>query len=370
MAMNEKPGNSMVGEALRDPDEGLFAQLAPDHRFNRLRTKDPKKLAKRAKLQEIRAIDVSTGRFKLAKQYFEGLIDRVDGGIEGACMVLYGYSGAGKTHILNQLLKAPELKEQMTAEGLYRPLLMITAPSPCTLRTLGERILHDLGYRPRKSLREHEVWDRVQANLAAQGVAILVIDEMHNVLAGRGNLERDKIAMTLKSLLVSTTNPMQIVLSGLPAVQKFVDRYEEVQRRSHFIEMAPLRAVADNKKLEGFLAGVEGQIGIKTFGFTKSDGPQRFMLASRGLIGRIAYFIQEAATLAISLGSDKVEREHLGEVYKRAYRVSADQNPFLMANLRDFKALKTEEEFAKDSETFLRGVKKSSEREDHSAFSD
>jgi predicted ATP-dependent serine protease len=117
MAMNEKSGNSMVGEALRDP-EGLFAELAPDHRFNRLRTKDPKKLAKREKLQAIRAIDVSTGRFKLAKQYFEGLIDRVDGGIEGACMVLYGHSGAGKTHILNKLLKAPELKTEMTAEGL------------------------------------------------------------------------------------------------------------------------------------------------------------------------------------------------------------------------------------------------------------
>lgn len=370
MTMNEKAGNSMVGDALRDPDEGLFTELAPDHRFNRLHTKDPKKLAKRAKLQAIRAIDVSTGRFKLAKQYFEGLIDRVDGGIEGACMVVYGHSGAGKTHILNQLLKAPELKTEMTAEGLYRPLLMIIAPSPCTLRTLGMRILHELGYRPRKSLREHEVWDRVQANLAAQGVAILVIDEMHNVLAGRGNVERDKIAMTLKSLLVSTTNPMQIVLSGLPAVQKFVDRYVEVQRRSHFIEMSPLRAVADNKKLEGFLAGIEGQIGIKTFGFTKPDGPQRFMLASNGLIGRIAYFIQEAATLAISLGFDKLEREHLGEVYKRAYRVRADHNPFLMANLRDFKPPKTEDEFAKDDETFLRGAKKCKERDDHSAFSD
>jgi hypothetical protein len=55
-------------------------------------------------------------------------------------------TGAGKTHLIKQLLKEPGLQTEETAEGLYRPLLMLEAPSPCTLKTLGMRILHELGY--------------------------------------------------------------------------------------------------------------------------------------------------------------------------------------------------------------------------------
>src|SRR5450756_2425616 len=102
---DKAPKNRIIEEALRDVDEGLFAEIGPDHKFNRLRTTDRKRLARRAKLVAIRSIDISTGKTAAAKQYFDGLLDRVEGGIEGNCLVLHGRTGAGKTHIIKQLLK-------------------------------------------------------------------------------------------------------------------------------------------------------------------------------------------------------------------------------------------------------------------------
>jgi hypothetical protein len=349
--------NMIIEEVLRDVDEGLFAEIGPDHKFNRLRTTDRKRLARGAKLAAIRSIDISTGKTAVTKQYFDGLLDRVEGGIEGNCLVLHGRTGAGKTHIIRQLLKHPDLQEEKTPEGLYRPLLRVTAPSPCTLRTLGLRILRRLGYHPKKSLKEHEVWDRVEANLGAQGVAILVIDEMHNVLVGRNTDERKKIAMTLKSLMVSEDNPMQIVCAGLTTLQKFVKRYSELHRRSHFVELPPMDAVKDAKKITAFLTGLEKDLEIKTCGFTEHDMPHRFFLASRGLLGRMAWFAQEAATIAVSLDDDVVRKEYLAEAYKRPYAAGVQQNPFLLANYHDFKIPKKSEEIDDDDETFLKGTK-------------
>jgi ATP:corrinoid adenosyltransferase len=350
-------------DATRDPDEALFAELPPEHKFNRIRSKDPKRTARRERLRAIRTIDVSTGKFAVAQSYFEGLVDRADAVVEGHCLVIHGRTGAGKTHIINQLLKHPDLQPEETSEGLYRPLLKVVAPAPCTLSSLGLRILQRLNYRARKKLQENEVWDRVAANLAAQGVAILVIDEMHNVLTGRNVVEREKIAMTLKSLLVSEDNPIQLVLSGLSGVTSFIDKWKEVKRRSHFLELTPLVPVKDHSKLIKFLTGLEEKIGMRTCGFTEGDMPERFMMASRGYVGRMAYFVQEAATIALAVG-DPVLKEYLGDAYRRPYAVGPKENPFLIANIRDYRPPKGKKALDKDEETLLKGTKPHAEEDD------
>jgi hypothetical protein len=358
--MTERQQKMSAGtRSIGDPDEALFAELPIDGKFNRIRSKDPKRIARRERLRAIRTINVSTGKFAVAQSYFDGLVDRADAGVEGHCLVIHGRTGAGKTHILKQLRKHPDLQQEPTPEGPYRPLLQVVAPAPCTLSTLGLQILHRLKYRPRKKLRENEIWDRVVANLQAQGVAILVIDEMHNVLTGRNVVEREKIAMTLKSLMVSEDNPIQLVLSGLPGVTSFINKWTEVKRRSHFLELTPLIPVKDQRKLLLFLTGLEERIGMPTCGFTEGDMPERFMMASRGYIGRMSYFVQEAATFAIA-AEDPLLKEYLGEAYGRPYAVNAQENPFLIANIRDYRPPKGKKALDADEATLLKGMMKPS----------
>ncbi|RQH12664.1 TniB family NTP-binding protein [Bradyrhizobium sp. RP6] len=367
--MTENFQKKMVAQNLRDADEALYSDIDRDRKFNRLQTTDPQRLARRAKLKSFRAIDVSTAKGAAAKEYLEAILDRMDSGIEGYCLVLHGRTGAGKTHIIERLVAHPDLRERETEEGKYRPLLKIVAPAPCTLKTLGLRILHQLGYRPKKSLRENEVWDRVEANLRAQGVGILVIDEMHNVLAGRNSAERHKIAMTLKSLMVSDANPVQLILAGLDSLKKFVTDYSELHRRTHFVELVALEAVKDSKKFMKFLKALEEKLGMETCGFTENDMPHRFWFASRGLVGRMAYFAQEAATIAVCLDDEVVREEHLAEAYRRPYGIDDARNPFLVLNPRLLKMPKKEEDI-RDDETFLRGTKKRRTEDDEEELSE
>lgn len=368
MTENSKKGRTE--RVLRDADEALYLEIDPERKFNRLPTTNPKRLARKAKLQALRTIDVSTAKGAAAKDYLEGMLDRMDSGIEGECLVLHGRTGAGKTHIIRRLAAHPDLKPRDTPEGQCQPLLKISARAPCTLKTLGLAILKKLGYHPKKSLQENAVWDRVEANLRAQGVGILVIDEMHNVLSGRNSTERHKIAMTLKSLMVSEENPIQLILAGLDELKNFVTSYSEIHRRAHFLEIVALDSVRDSKKILKFLKGLENELKMETCGFTETDMPHRFWFASRGLVGRMAYFVQEAATIAVSLDEDVVGEEHLAEAYRRPYRVDDDQNPFLILNPRVLKVLKKEEDIRDDDKTFLRGTKKSKSNDDEEEFSE
>src|SRR5581483_6757722 len=73
--------------------------------------------ARAAKLRAIKTIDVATGGRAAANQCFGGLLDRAEARIEGACLVLHGRTGAGKTHILRGLRQKRGLKEYETPEG-------------------------------------------------------------------------------------------------------------------------------------------------------------------------------------------------------------------------------------------------------------
>lgn len=341
-----------------DPDVTLFRALPPDYKYNRLHITDPALISRGQKLRKMNEMNVPTGKFAVAEQLFDEIIDCVNGGVEGHCLVIHGRSGAGKSHILKHLRKRSYLQETETDEGVYRPLLSIEAPSPCKLRTLGENVMHGTKYRAMKKLTEAEIWDRARASMINQSTSILFIDEMHNVLQGRSENERRLIANTFKSLMVSEQAPIQLVLCGLGAVKDFVTRYTEFGRRTYFLEVEPLVTPRDNKILKSFLRGLEKEIGMPTCGFTEHDMPVRFMNASRGLIGRMAAFSKLAARLAITLDHGEVERDYLGEVYRRIHSVPSEENPFLMDNPFDYVPPKNQ---AEDDMTYLRGTQKQNE---------
>jgi hypothetical protein len=99
------------------------------------------------------------------------------------------------------------------------------------------------------------------------------------------------------------------------------------------------------------------------FRFTEGDMPERFMMASRGYVGRIAYFAQEAATMAVSLDKP-LHIDYLAEAYRRPYSVSPRQNPFLIANIRDYCPPKSNKELEADERTYLKGTKKADKYQD------
>jgi len=266
---------------------------------------------------------------------------------EGSCTLLHARTGAGKSHMLNRLLKSPSLAPTEDEFGPICPLVYVRAPSPCNLKTLGRVIYKKLtDAELRASTDPHEVWRLLCYQLYGQRVSIIAIDEFHHVLVNPRIDVRQAIVNTIKSLIqpdpmnaivpnVLTPYPMQVLLSGVPLVDRVVRMDGELSRRTTRIAiepLAPTRRGLDH--MRAFLKAVE-----KVLGFAMpSDlsGPEmtrRFMAASHGYQGRAMHLIKEASFRAIDEGAPCIDRiRHLGAVLSDITGVDPEANPFIVAD--------------------------------------
>ena len=98
----------------------------------------------------------------------------------GRALLVVGAAGAGKSGAVSALFhRRPEF-EGFRVEGAYCPLISLNAPSPLTLRQLGNAILKAVPYPIVRPLSESEVWPVVHEQLQANGICFVHIDEMQH----------------------------------------------------------------------------------------------------------------------------------------------------------------------------------------------
>ena len=316
----------------------------------------------------LRLVHTPTKPYADARNQFSQMVEKINVGGEGTLLAIYGSSQSGKSHILRRLRRHKLLQPRKTEEGLVRPLIMLEAPSPCTLKALGVVILEKLKFPEGrgksmeelslefKSTERHLVWNQVTALLEAQGVCILVLDEIYNVFVGQAMNDREQTAMTIKALLVNERWPLQVVLSGKTNnTRKFIDDHSELEQRVKRVEVKPIpRKKMDDMKL--FLESIEGQLDLSgASNLGAGDMPERFWLASRGHRGRVARLIFEAAELAYGAHQNAIDRKLLGKVLRIRTDVSSERNPFYVANPANAVPLKDTDWEDDDESTLLKG---------------
>jgi len=310
---------------------------------------DGQQIARAAWKDRIEQIHIKDRVAKAAKRKFDGLVSRaMKASGEGQCMVLHAETGAGKTHLLNQLLKRPDLAASRDDFGPVRPLLYVRAPSPCNLLTLG-RVLYkrltdaDLP----QSYKKEEVWLRLSYQLYGQRVCVLVIDEFHHVLVNSSVEKKKSVVNTIKSLVqpdpmadfvptLITPYPMQVVLAGVPLVNDVVRMDGELSRRTPRVAILPLPPTEEGLAgMKAFLAAVESLLGFPgRSGLSDDDMVRRFMAAARGYRGRAMHLVKEAAFLAIDKGAACIDRKrHLAAVFQEITELGPNANPFLVADI-------------------------------------
>lgn len=316
----------------------------------------------------LRLIHAPAKPYTEARKLFSQMVEKINVGGEGTLLAFYGSSQSGKSHILRRLRRHKLLQPRKTEEGIVRPLIMLEAPSPCTLKALGVVILENLKFPEGrgtsmeelllefKSTETHLVWNQVRALLEAQGVCVLVLDEIHNVFVGQGTNEREQTAMTIKALLVSERWPLQVVLSGTTyKTKKFVDDFPELKERVKRVEVKAIpRNKMDDMKL--FLESIEGQLDLsEASNLGAGDMPERFWLASRGHRGRVARLIFEAAELAYGAHKSRIDRKILERALHVRTHVAKERNPFYIANPAGAVPLKDVDWEDTDEATLLKG---------------
>ncbi|RXT51275.1 hypothetical protein B6S44_21985 [Bosea sp. Tri-44] len=148
--------------------------------------------------RRMRMIEVPTGTWAQARDCFDQIIAGLGEEDEGKAFAVDGPTGAGKTHILRRLSRHKSLEQIETEDGPLRPLLKVEIPAACDLRKLGVRMLRRMGVGVAlaedagegdavitKGLRldPEDVWDVVRSQIMAQGVVVVIIDEINNVFS-------------------------------------------------------------------------------------------------------------------------------------------------------------------------------------------
>jgi hypothetical protein len=249
-------------------------------------------------------------------------------------IIATGESGAGKTCALLRLIRAfPELA--WSEDGRIRPHLRLSVKAPATLKSVGLNLLSVVGYPMASETKEHVVWDRVHVHLAKARTRALVLDEFHHCVS-RANVEdAERIRDTIKSLLTSD-DPLIVVLAGLPEINDFVRMDTQVLRRGRTTGFETVH-VDDADVITQAVAELAKQVDVSMPEAFEEEIVPRLLHAARGQLGLAIEMSVDAIVNALApVGTDEKGREvrlpprgHLLlEDYARMYEDRTDNMPF------------------------------------------
>lgn len=248
---------------------------------------------------------------------------------EGRILAVMGKPGAGKTRALERLFRKRE-DVWGAACGLENSqLISVKAPSPCTLKQLGNALLKALGYDLQRDLKENVVWDMVRQRLQICGVRYVHIDEVQHAVENANRTELQKVRDTLKALLQQVTWPVWLILSGKPSFASFIEGDTQLKRRSRFVLFGDLTLADDAKLVRNTVSSiVEKAASLRLKPSLDDSFLARLIHAAEGQFGTTVEFVQDAIEEAFLEGSAVVKLDHFATAYEARSGCARDRNVF------------------------------------------
>ncbi|MET3176521.1 UNVERIFIED_ORG: hypothetical protein ABIB52_004396 [Arthrobacter sp. UYCu721] len=144
------------------------------------------------------------------------------------------------------------------------------------------------------------------AVLRRVGVRVLVIDELHNVLAGRADVRREFL-----NLLRFLGNELRIPLVGVGTREAYLAIRSDDQLENRFEPMT-LPLWETNADLSSLLASFSSSFPLRMHSNLAAEDMARYLLTrSEGTIGELASLLTEAAVAAVDSGEESINHRTL-----------------------------------------------------------
>jgi hypothetical protein len=247
----------------------------------------------------------------------------------GVGLAIIGGSGSGKTEALQVLLSAHPAFPGYGIEGARCLLITVLAPAPCTLGVLGNSILEALGYGTIKPLRENEAWKRVRFHLKPLGIMFLHIDDIHNVLHQANEAEIAKVADTLRNLMISTSWPVQLIISGTDKIVDFTEKDRQLSRRLKFVAFEDIDPKADAEWIKEAVEDFAKAAGLKFVSTPEESLIDRLCRAAAFQMGLIFEILLAAIEISVTAKRKVLKRDDFAAAYADRIVQSEDLNMFL-----------------------------------------
>jgi len=219
-------------------------------------------------------------------------------------LLLVGPTNNGKSMIIEKFRREHSPSSGVDAEQI--PVLAVQMPSDPSVSRFYAGLLAAIGapLRPRQQVAELE--HLTLGLLRRVGVRMLVIDELHNVLAGRDSSRREFL-----NLLRFLGNELRIPLVGVGTREAYLAIRSDDQLENRF-EPITLPLWAEDPETLSLLASFAASFPLRSPSLIATDEVARYLLArSEGTIGELTRLLTEAAVAAVDSGEEAINHRTL-----------------------------------------------------------
>jgi TniB protein len=219
-------------------------------------------------------------------------------------LLLIGPTNNGKSMIVEKFRRTHPRVSHPDREEI--PVLAVQMPSEPSVNRFYVAVLAALGapLRPRRRLAELE--QATLALLRAVGVRMLVIDELHNVLAGRGDGRREFL-----NLIRFLGNELRIPLVGVGTREAYLAIRSDDQLENRF-EPYTLPLWEPDEDACSLLAAFAVSFPLRRRSAIATPEMAAYLLTrSEGTIGELARLLTDAAVAAVESGEEAINQRTL-----------------------------------------------------------
>lgn len=219
-------------------------------------------------------------------------------------LLLIGPTNNGKSMIVEKFRRMHPPVSHPDHEHI--PVLAVQMPSEPSVIRFYVAMLAALGapLRPRQRLAELE--QVTLGLLRAVGVRVLVIDELHNVLAGRGDARREFL-----NLIRFLGNELRIPLVGVGTHEAYLAIRSDDQLENRF-EPFPLPRWQPDAEACSLLASFATSFPLRRPSPIATEEMAAYLLTrNEGTIGELARLLTDTAVAAIDSGEESINQRTL-----------------------------------------------------------
>jgi hypothetical protein len=227
-------------------------------------------------------------------------------------LLLYGPTNNGKTMIVDKFRRLHQgIAAEAMSEGTANiPVLRVQMPpGPDEPRFFGA-ILDALSYP--HTLSDRGVSKRQEAAVRVMretNVALLIIDEVHNLLSG-SRLQQRRLLNPLRWL----GNELQIPLIAVGTADAMHAIQSDDQLANHF-EPVPLPKWRAGKEYEQLLRTLEAVLPLrKPSHLSEAPLAGKIFSVSEGILGEVISIVTRAAVLAVSSGTEMISAKTIDKI--------------------------------------------------------
>lgn len=220
-------------------------------------------------------------------------------------LLLIGPTNNGKSMIVEKFRRTHP--PESTADHEHIPVLAVQMPSEPSVMRFYAALLAAMGapLHPRRRLAEVE--QLALKLLRKVGVRMLVIDELHNILAGSGPTRRECLNM-----LRFLGNELRIPLVGVGTREAYLAIRSDDQLENRF-EPVTLPLWEPDDACCSLLASFAASLPLRQHSPIATPDMARYLLTrSEGTIGELARLLMAAAIAAVESGEETINHRTLG----------------------------------------------------------